>query len=314
MARIPRVTNVTFGGNAGAVPGGTGVFGSLAAGTPTESVNVATIMAAAAWSNGWGSALVNLFPAQEDLNSVPFVLSQQIGEILQDGIAPYDAGTTYYQYSFCQLNGLVYISLTNANTNNNPSSSTENWSVYFAGAPNYYGGVDSGTQNAMALTIANFPTQANIQNGTILTLITANGNTGHTTLTINGETYLVYDSLGQPLSGFDFPSGQILTLVYINPDWVIINYFTSSSRNFYAVAGGTANALTATIPGLMLKPGTQLSIKATTNNTGAVDITISGSLVSAICDSTGSPLSGGALINGTVYLLIFDGSVWRIVA
>ena len=130
MAKIPRKTAVIFGGNAGAVPGGIGVFGSLAGGIPVESTDIAVIQAAGAWANGWGSALVDLFPAQEDLNAVPYVNSTQIAYLLQQGIAEYDASTVYYTNSFCSYNGQVYISLIDTNTGNTPNSSPSDWSLF----------------------------------------------------------------------------------------------------------------------------------------------------------------------------------------
>lgn len=130
MARIPRKTAKIFGVAAGAVPGGIGVFGSLAAGLPVESVDLSVIQAATEWSLGWGGALVNHFPAQEDMNSIPFVLSQQIAEILQDGIPPYDAGTTYFTNSLCMSGNILYISLVDNNVGNTPISSPTQWSNY----------------------------------------------------------------------------------------------------------------------------------------------------------------------------------------
>ncbi len=192
MARIPRVTMVPFGNNAGAVPGGIGVFGSLAAGTPTESINIATIMAASAWSNGWGSALVNLFPAQEDLNSPDFVHSQQIAEILQDGIPPYDAGTTYYINSIVQVSGQLYISLVDGNIGNTPASSPSNWALQDPGLLVYGGviGVES-TSTQLNLTIPGFPSNSNIPIGTVLEIFVGAARQtiiGGCVISINGGT------------------------------------------------------------------------------------------------------------------------------
>jgi microcystin-dependent protein len=50
------------------------------------------------------------------------------------GIAEYDANTTYYANSICQISGQVYISLVDNNLDNAPSTSPTQWQAGLPGA------------------------------------------------------------------------------------------------------------------------------------------------------------------------------------
>jgi hypothetical protein len=94
MARLPRITHKIFAENSGA----NGVFGSGADGTKMISTSISTLMSKAAWLTGWVTATIGTskFPCIEEMNAVENVHSAQIAYLLQQGIAEYDAGTTYY--------------------------------------------------------------------------------------------------------------------------------------------------------------------------------------------------------------------------
>lgn len=130
MAKLPRVTQVIFAGSEPASAGGIGIFGSAAAAAPAFSLNTSTIMTSAPWLLGWNNATLGAskFPAIEDMNAVDYVHSSQIAYILQQGIAEYDAGTTYYLFSRCTdpNTGITYISQANANINN-PLTDAAHW-------------------------------------------------------------------------------------------------------------------------------------------------------------------------------------------
>jgi hypothetical protein len=131
MAKITRKTALIFAGSASAAPNGVAQFGSLANNTPTFSLDPAVIQALDQWDSGWNAALVGgAAPALEDQNAVDYVNSYQTAYLLQQGIAEWDSGTTYFVDSFCQYNGQIYQSLINTNLNNNPASSPLDWVVF----------------------------------------------------------------------------------------------------------------------------------------------------------------------------------------
>ena len=94
MARLARVTQKIFAGSAA----NNGVFGSAQASGGTLSNVLSTIMGLSAWANGWLDAVIggSKFPPLEEFQSVEYVHSTQIAYLLQQGIAEYDAGTTYW--------------------------------------------------------------------------------------------------------------------------------------------------------------------------------------------------------------------------
>lgn len=130
MASLARKIAKIFGGSL-TPTNNLAQFGSLKAGAPAYSSDPAAIQTAA-WLQGWGGAVVlqggnpNTPPMQDD-NAVKFVLSYQIAYLMQRGIPEYQAGTTYYQYDICRVNGVIYESRVDNNTGNSPASSPTQW-------------------------------------------------------------------------------------------------------------------------------------------------------------------------------------------
>lgn len=125
MAKLPRVTNKLFAENA--ATDDIGQFGSANAGTKLNTSDVTTIQALPAWKEGWKPAVVgeNRYPAMQERNGVDKVFSYQIDYMLQQGIPEWDAGTTYYLNSFCQVGGVIYKSMQDENINHSPADDSE---------------------------------------------------------------------------------------------------------------------------------------------------------------------------------------------
>lgn len=126
MAKLPRVYQKQFGVNAGASD--VGVFGSLAASSPQYSKDPATIQSLAAFLSGWaGETIANNRPALEDFNALDFLSFYQLCYLFQSGIPEWDASTTYYTGSICQVSGILYRSLQDDNLNKAPDTQTAWW-------------------------------------------------------------------------------------------------------------------------------------------------------------------------------------------
>lgn len=141
MAKITRATQKQFGSSAGTNE--LAKFGSLAAGSPARysgaTVTVANIQALTNFLTGWNGAVIGgNSPAIEDMNSLCYLYAYQLGYLLQQGIAEWDAGTTYYIGSLCTYNNVVVQSIADNNTNHTPSVSapTAFWSPSFLARPN----------------------------------------------------------------------------------------------------------------------------------------------------------------------------------
>jgi hypothetical protein len=130
MSKITRKLMKIFGQNASAGSLGIGQFGSLAGGTPAYSKDPETIQGLSAWLSGWNAAVIGSnSPALEDFNALPYVFSYQLAYLMQQGIAEYNANTTYYTDSICQYAGVLYISATDSNTGNTPGGASAYWTT-----------------------------------------------------------------------------------------------------------------------------------------------------------------------------------------
>jgi hypothetical protein len=128
MSKITRATQQVFGGNLAAT-GNIAVFGSLKGGSAAYSTDPAAIQAPA-WLNGWGGAVVGTNqPTIQDFNAFCNVVSRQVAYILQQGVGEWDAGTTYFTHSIVAVNGALYVSKQDNNTNH--SVSDTNWWTNF---------------------------------------------------------------------------------------------------------------------------------------------------------------------------------------
>ena len=316
MARIyPVVPHKVFGGGASAAVKGIAQFGSKQTGTPDYSTNIATIQALAAWLQGWAGAVVQgQVPPLEELNAAFLEPSYQIASLFECGIPDWNSGITYSQYSFCQLNGVVYISQTNANLNNNPASSPTNWNVLPQGS--YYGGTATGFP--YTLTVSNLPANLNpasLPVGTLLTFNTGGfSGAAEITIAINSGTATQVEGINA-----DFLQiAQDISVIWDGTNWQFIASQLSNAKQIFGpvTGAGTANAQTFSYPsgsyaqlssnnpgsnfsGLLYKPGI--------TNTGATTLNSI-----AVKTYAGVALSGGELTIGNIYLIIFDGISWRI--
>lgn len=128
MARLPRIVGKIFGSSAG--PNQIGVFGSLFAGSEATTTNPATAQSLSNWLTGWfGAAIDGNAPAIEDMNAAFFVHSHQIAYILQSGVPEWNEDTVYFTGNICNIDGNLYISLTDDNEANDPETDTTNWKL-----------------------------------------------------------------------------------------------------------------------------------------------------------------------------------------
>ena len=128
MAKITRFTIKPFATDAPS--GDVGQFGSLAAGDPNYTKDPAIIQALDAFLEGWVSeTIATNRPALEDFNGLDFLIFQALCYFQQAGIPEWDAGTTYYTNSFCQVAGVLYKSLVDTNINYAPASNPTKWEL-----------------------------------------------------------------------------------------------------------------------------------------------------------------------------------------
>lgn len=133
MTKIERKTQKIFAGNADTDE--LAVFGSMISGTPVYNDDIEALQSEA-YTEGWKAAVAaNEAPFMEEMNAVQYGFSKQLAYLFQQGIAEWDAGTTYYLNSFCQVGGVIYKSKLDENINHSPGDDTEEmyWTPFKAG-------------------------------------------------------------------------------------------------------------------------------------------------------------------------------------
>ena len=120
MARLTRKHQKLFAGSAA----NNGVFGSLQANNPQTSNDIATLQSLPAFEEGWDSAAFSAdkLPPLEEFQGVQYGISYQQCYMLQEGIAEWEANTTYYIGGFVKeitsTGFRLYISIADNNTGN----------------------------------------------------------------------------------------------------------------------------------------------------------------------------------------------------
>lgn len=148
MAKIARSQHKVFG--AGGSSDNFAQVGSLVAGSPLKTKDIATIQALPAWDQGLQLSIYgdNKDLLLQDINSILFEHSEQVAYIFQSGTPEWQAATEYSKGSVVQrttgggdATGEEYVSLIDANTGNAlpVQASNANWRwnnppVYVPGA------------------------------------------------------------------------------------------------------------------------------------------------------------------------------------
>lgn len=127
---LPRITQKIFAQNA--AEDDLLQFGSVLSGNATPSTSIAETQTTA-YQTGWRSAVISdrNYPTLGEMNAVQQVPTQQLAYLFQKGIGEWDAGTTYYaNVSYCQVNGVLYQSVSDNNIGNNPTTDNgTNWII-----------------------------------------------------------------------------------------------------------------------------------------------------------------------------------------
>lgn len=125
---LPRVLQNIFGENA--MQGNKiAQFGSVIAGAPLYTGDIEEIQALQYWQNGWVGATFSdkRYPTSEETTGINKVVTQQLKYLFQKGIPEWHIDEVYYKNSYCQVNGAVFLSLTDDNIGHNPVGDSVNW-------------------------------------------------------------------------------------------------------------------------------------------------------------------------------------------
>lgn len=132
MSKLLRYTQKIFGSSAS--NNQISEFGSLQAGSPQRysgsTITPTIVQTLSNYLQGWFGAVEGLnSPAIEDMNAVCFLYAYQLAYLFQQGVAEYDASTTYYTGSLASSDGVVFVSRQDNNTGNLLTDTTK-WNQY----------------------------------------------------------------------------------------------------------------------------------------------------------------------------------------
>lgn len=125
MSKLSRKNQKIFGVNAGV--NAKGVIGSLAAAAPAYTTDVETMQSLSNFESGWYNIILGAnSPANQDLNSLFFMICYQLAYLMQTGVAEWNSATTYYIGSLVNDGvGNLYKSITDNNLNNAITDTTK---------------------------------------------------------------------------------------------------------------------------------------------------------------------------------------------
>ena len=293
MSRLSRITQKIFGS---ANTTSIGVFGSLAAGTPTVSTDIATIQGGTAWNEGWDSATVtglNL-PAYPEMTGVDKVVTQQIAYLFQEGIPEWDSGPTYY-LTGCYIvkktgTTQLYKTLIDNNIGNAlPSGvSDSNWG-YLGDLSNLNSGLSS-TLTSAYLFVGN---GSNIATGVAMSGDATLANTGAISLA-NTSTARKNIGIGKIINKSIFTSSGTFT--------TSANITTTTVFKVTITGGGGAGGAGATaikyFTGLSPSTGYSVTIGAGSTSTGGNSTIVVGA--TTVTAAGGGTTNGGTATNGDI--------------
>ena len=125
MSKLDRKIQKIFGGSNTDPAGTIAKFGSLKVGTPAYSRDPDVIQELPGYDQGWTGATVrnNIAPLQ-DMNALQYLFSYQLAYLMQSGVPEWDARQDYYEGSFCNSGGILYVSTQNNNCGNDVSNAS----------------------------------------------------------------------------------------------------------------------------------------------------------------------------------------------
>jgi hypothetical protein len=173
---------------------------------------------------------------------------------------------------------------------------------------------DTGSSSAYAITPN--PAITAYAAGQRFSIKLSNTSAAAPTLNVNGlgTRSLNYND-GTGIKAGDLITGGIIDVVFDGTNFEVISFSRQSAmRPYFALAGGTANAVTATVDTLPnLYTGLEVTLLLTATNTGSASLNVNGSGAITILRndySGGNPTVAGDLPSGGAARLVYNGTNW----
>jgi hypothetical protein len=321
MAKIDRFNGNLKAFGANAVGGERTVFGDVAQ-SDTLDANINTY-----FLRGWGIVAVDENPTMQDFNAMGFGLGQLIAYLHQMGVAEWNATQEYHIGSTTQVGEIIYISHTNTNVGNSPSTDDgTNWRAVLSAAA-----IHAATSDATLLDADEFGRWKSVSGllrkctwGNIVSTLSALCGAGWNAATAsacsgnsatasacsgNSATATLSQRIANSLASTPTFGGspQYITTATHDLSLIVSTGYEKSLRYYQGI--NFTGTVTITLPSAASYSGMTFVFRTTTNN----------AVVSASANVI--PITGGAAGTGILPAtagswaeLVSDGSNWEIVA
>ena len=174
----------------------------------------------------------------------------------------------------------------------------------------------TGTGSATVLTPAS-PISAYAA-GQFFSYIAPGANTGSVTINVSGKgAQALKKQYNVALVGGEILYGDVVMVMYDGTNFQLVSSYSPQLNDLpvagYFVDSGAKNAYVVTIPGVTAyAKGLTFTLQiGTTTSDAAATLTVNSLAAKAIVTKTGAALSGGELVNGTAYRVVYDGTSFR---
>jgi hypothetical protein len=180
----------------------------------------------------------------------------------------------------------------------------------------------SGAANSIIVSVN--PPPASLTPGLGIFVKIANGNTGATTINVNGLGNVpVHRANGSALASGDINAGMICAMIYDGSAFQVMNFegFTSTTTNnntynyfvpYATDSSGTPNSIVVSVAAIVtLSAGVSLFVKVANTTTGPTTIVINSLAAQPVIGEGGGALVARSVRAGDVILLVYDGTSFQ---
>lgn len=156
--------------------------------------------------------------------------------------------------------------------------------------------------------------------GQLFAYIAPSANTTAVTINVSAKgAKAIKKQKNVALVGGEIPSGAIVLVMYDGTNFQLLSAYVLQKNDVpvvgYVVDAGAKNAYTGTLTGVTAySTGLTFTLQiGSATNDAASTFALNGLAAKALLTNAGAPLSGGELVNGSAYAVVYDGTGFRMI-